>query len=133
MTWTTCQPPRLSGIVTRWLIVPLVTAALPSAIELNAQQVLAQFTRLPTTVEYARLTVPVTEEGRPVTLSVVLVRTGPLVVLSVAAALLCGSSPTFERVVTWLTVGCTSAGQEMDEAVGPLSLVTLNSTVPPLV
>ncbi len=93
------------------MIVPLVTVAYPRGIELKAQQVLAQFTRLPTTVDQANVSVPLPLS--PVTLSTELESTAPLLIESEATALLVGLKLADDIVVTWLTVGVTAAGHVM--------------------
>ena len=97
----------------------------------NAQQVLAQSTRLPTTVDQTRLTgAPV---DRPVAVRATLVPTGPRDDASEAFTVELTARPLVANVVRALTVGATSTGQSIDTGGGPASLVTVKVTLAPFV
>jgi hypothetical protein len=110
---------------------PPAGAAEPRGVEANIQHVLAQSTRLPTTVDQTRLTGA--DDERPVALSATLVSTGPLVDARVASTLLVTARPLAPKVVRALTVGATLTGQSMEGPGASLSWVTVKMTLVPLV
>src|SRR5579883_619725 len=126
MTWTSCQPPRLSGIVIVAFSVPSAPAlALPSGSVTNAQQVLVQFTRLPTTEAHSRSTGAF--GVRPVADSPTFESTVPEVESSEAFAEVAAARLADASVVVALIVGCTFTGQSTCVFGGPLSFVTVKA------
>ena len=84
---------------------------MPNGVDANIQHVLAQSTRLPTTVDHTRLTGA--GDVRPDAVSATFVSTGPIVEAIVASTLLLTARPLVASVVRALTVGATSTGQSM--------------------
>src|SRR6266496_3412802 len=116
-SWTTCQPPRPSGIVIELASPPpAVVVGVPSGTETNVQHVPVQLTRLPTTVDHSRSTGVF--GTRPCAASATRVFTVPEDDASCA-------------VVFASSVGATLAGQSIRAFGRPLSFVTVNDiTVP---
>ena len=103
-----------------------------------------QLTRLPVTETRSTSTLPVAEAGSPVTCSVVLVPTGPLVGDSVAVAELARVESgglgglgaergvVHRRQLVELTFGVTLVGHVMYGFGSALPLVTVKTRAPPL-
>src|ERR1017187_2274613 len=131
MSWTTCQPPSPSGTVMVVFSDPPTGEAVPSGVDAKAQQVLAQSTRLPTTVDQTRLTGEAVD--RPDAVSVTLVSTGPIDDASAAVTLVLTARPLVANVVRALTVGATSTGQSIEGAGATAPWVTVKVTLAPFV
>src|SRR5471032_227514 len=124
-----CHPPKAGeGTVKVSLrALPLGVTLAVSGCVVKAQQVLAQLTRLPTTVAHS-ICVD-TLEGSPLAFTVTEVPSGPLDTEAVAVTVDLTPSPPSLRVVTCARVGATVAGQSIDAAGGPSSAVTVNVSV----
>src|SRR6266496_1066086 len=129
-SWTTCQPPRPSGIVIELASPPpAVVVGVPSGTETNVQHVPVQLTRLPTTVDHSRSTGVF--GTRPCAASATRVFTVPEDDASCAVAFVDDDVLASCSVVFASSVGATLAGQSIRAFGRPLSFVTVNDiTVP---